>query len=266
MLGILLLLSGCAQETEQNISSSVSSSLNETDYGHGSMFLMNLPQIGLSFPYWENLNVFGDVNSGEYDPARKGEYSYTLSRSNNYINYDGEVSGINYDRPSDGLADWSVPRSVEETLKDHIDTTSCALFASADVYVPVDMRRPHLCKATITLNGSLPVIIAVGFGHTHESTDYPESIAILFSEEKAIILAGIMDFPETDASIQALTAEHMKVYPDTEFPNEQWEIVAEKVSVLLEQKFREPSQEMKNNLDLLLSVARGMRLEGGVSR
>lgn len=252
---LAIMLTSCSQRVIPPIPTDVPFS-SSSPADENSLFLIEVPEIGLSFPYWEQLHVeFGAGDYAEFDPARKGESLHHLTGSD----IKGGVSAINYDRPSGGFWDWSIPRSVREKLRERTDAASCSLLKGEDVYVPVNMQRSHWCKATVAQDMETPVIVAIGFGYPFESPDYLESMIIFFAEERAFIVHSLVAFPETNRALEMLSQEHVAEHPDTQFPNAEYEMLAGKITSFLEQELSNPTPEMENNRELLLSIGRNIR-------
>lgn len=207
-------------------------------------FLIVIDEIGLRLPLWKELYTFGSIDQGTYDPAAKGEFSYALSPTRESINYGGEVVGVNYDLPSGGLADWSLPSSAR----------SCDTIRTEEVYVHVDTQKPHLCREITTKEG-IPGLVLAGIGHPFESSVYPDSIIVLFRKERAMLIASLLEFEELEGKMDTLAAEHVKEYPDTEFPNPNWELLASKIAEMLDAEFRDPSAKVQDEFETLVRVA-----------
>lgn len=235
-------------------SSSATESLNPS--GDEPHFLVTIPDIHFSFPYWKELTPIKNVDYMS-NPDRTGEYGFDLTGSGKTV----FLSVVRYDRASDGVHDWSIPRSIPEALAQRIDTASCDLLQSDAVYLPVDFSHLHYCKALTTWNGSLPLIAAIGYGYPFESADFIQDTIVLFGKDYAYILSSLVDFPEFQKSLNDLWEKHLRDNPDTEFPNTQWDSFVKKASALVESTLQENSAEIQNNLGLLMTIARGMRLE-----
>lgn len=260
-IGSLLFLVACtsnnlAPAPTNDVTNSRSSSETADPSGDGSLFVIDIPEIHFSFPYWKNLTPVKNVDYMG-NPDRAGEYGYDLTGTG----MTAFLSVVGYDRPSDGVHDWSIFRSVRDALSQRIDETSCDLLKGKDVYLPVDFSRLHHCNIVTTLSGSMPVIAAIGYGYPFESADFLQDTIVLFGKDYAYILSSVVDFPEFQKSLNDLWEKHLRDNPDTEYPNPLWDAFVAKASALVESHLQENSLQMQNNLDLLLTIARGMRLE-----
>lgn len=166
-----------------------------TEDDHGSMFLVEVPAIGMMFPYWETLTpVQNVIYDEELNPERTGEYGGDLKGET----ITAFLSVINYERPSDGLGDWSITRSVQNALSKNINESSCELLKHTDIYLPVDMNSPHTCEASVTLNGQIPFIIAQGLSHGSKT---PSDMMVILHGDHAIILSQLIQAAEPDMGL-----------------------------------------------------------------
>ena len=224
--------------------------------GHGLLNVIDIPEIHLSFPYWKNLTRIKNVDYMG-NPDRNGEYGFDLTGTGKTA----FLTVVRYDRQSDGVHDWSIPRSIPDALSERIDTNSCDLLQGKDVYLPVEFSRLHRCKTVTTWNGSMPIMAAIGYGQPFESADFVQDTIVLLGKDYAYILSSVVDFPQSQKAFNNLWEEHLREHPDTEFPNAQWDSFTKKASALVESQLQNNSLEIENNLGLLVTIARGMRLE-----
>lgn len=245
--------SGEVPQKETGIRAETASGFVADDFA--PLFVVEIPEVGVAFPYWKEL-ASELSQSPDRLTDRIGERWYNLSGSDVLAS----LALVNYDRPADGIWDWSIPGRVRNSLMESVEGDACGALLASDVYVPVDLEHPYLCRVVRSNNERIPVVIAIGFGHPFEGLPFLESMAILFGKKQAVILSSIVDFPEIHAEIGHLIAAFEKEHPDAYFPSDAFKELDDRVRKELRKRIEESSQEIQNQFGLLESVGRGMDL------
>jgi hypothetical protein len=235
------------QSSSEEQSDIVSQGLYPTFESDGEKLV--LPPLGITIRTTEKLHT---------EAAFVGERRFTISgASMGWLTVESKY----YNHPADGIWDWTINNLFAESLRSSYDVCVILRHANPDlVYVPVRVDRPMICESWE--NEGRTFIIAVGFGHPFEETDFPYGTLIVLQRHDMYIFEGMADFPAFEEQRQKLSdtfkAEHPYVElwpPHDPLAQQYWDDATQLVRDYIEKQGPDTSKAMSDLKKFASSVS-----------
>lgn len=224
-----------------------------------SSILLTACQASLTGPQQVDLSKLGiKLTYPEHVTLREADAEYLLKTASSHV----FASSFPYHQTPTGVGDWTVTPKIRETL---LATKSCDILKDTRVNLPVNTRKPMLCDV-VRADGSGILLTLVGSGVPDAALDFLQSSIVLLRPKDFVVVSGLTPFPVAEAAVAAMTSSFHASHPDLPepaWPNRGFHFLAIDVRAYLDTQMQPPSEEVKKNRELLLTIAKSVTFSAG---